>query len=301
MLKSSHVNVWAAVSISSILLSWWYFSIFLLYYPFLSLLNDADHDKSWISNALHLKLPLSKHRWYSHSLLFNVLVWFVLYFWLKHFYPDSLTITDLYVLLGLTNAHILWDFFTKRWVPLLYPFLDTSFWFPLFTTWTILEKLVTLFISFWNVAWFIYIIMNYVLPWNLIIPVYDMKLILIAVCVNAFVTYLLLQDEIKYMHRNIKKIIMSSITTISYIIINILSLIWLYYVNLVKNFFDLNILVEKTWLPLNIIIMWIAVIWIIPSFLRVLKSIDDIAFEFASSINIVFISCILGIFTLKLL
>lgn len=301
MLKSSHVNIGATVSIFSIIMFWWYFSIFLLFYPFLALLDDADHNKSWITKALGLKLPWMTHRWYSHTLLFNITIRFVIYYLFKYFYPDSLHLIDLYILLRISLSHIIGDFFTKRWVPLLYPFINNSFWIPLLKTWTIIEKIITLLISFLNIGWFIYIVINYILPWKLIIPVYDIKLVLIALLINLFITYLLLKDEIKSINRNIKKVIFDSINTIIYITINVLLLIWIYYINFIKHFFDINILVEKIWLSYNIILIWIIVLWMLPSYFKVMKSINNISFEFSSLINIFFISYIIWVFALKII
>ena len=57
MLKASHVNIGASVALSSVILSGGHLSIFLMFYPLLALLDDADHHAGSVSKALKFRLP----------------------------------------------------------------------------------------------------------------------------------------------------------------------------------------------------------------------------------------------------
>lgn len=120
MLKATHVNGGWTVMLSSIILTWGFASVFTLFYGILSLIDDSDHHAWSTTKALWFRLPGAKHRGYSHTLLFNLLLGYAIYALFKHFY-STLEGMDLYILMGISLSHIAYDFFTKRKVPLFAP------------------------------------------------------------------------------------------------------------------------------------------------------------------------------------
>jgi len=120
MLKATHVNGGWTVMLASIIATGGFASIFILFYGILSLIDDSDHHAWSTTKALGFKLPGAKHRGYSHTILFNLLLWYAIYAWFKYFYPTIGDI-DLYVLLGISLSHLLYDAFTKRRIPAFAP------------------------------------------------------------------------------------------------------------------------------------------------------------------------------------
>lgn len=300
MLKASHVNLGATVALSSVILSGGHLSIFLMFYPLLALLDDADHHAGTVSKALKFRLPWATHRGYSHSLLFNILVGLAIFYGFKHFYPD-LGMIDLYVLLGISLSHLLGDFFTRRGIPLLYPLTSYNFGLPLFTTGTSVEKLITLAVSIGNIGAFGYIILNYIMTKTYDLPVYDTKMIMVAGASQAFIVYLLLQDEIKYFKKNLNTVFTNIVRLVGFIIINAVALYGVYYIAIVKNnILDIDKIAGAVGVSQSIALIGLAVIGMIPSMFQSIKRIDDMSFELASAVNVVLIVSIIGFFGFQL-
>jgi membrane-bound metal-dependent hydrolase YbcI (DUF457 family) len=300
MLKPSHVNIWATVALSSILLTGWYFSIFLLFYRFLSELDDADHDKSKITNSLWLKLPGAKHRGYSHTLLFNILVALWIYFWVKYFYP-TLNEYDLYVLLRISLSHLLADILTVRWVPLLWPLTNKNFWLFLMTTGKFWEKLFTLLMAFVNLWLIFMIIVKYIIPKTYTIWTYNINLIILAIISQWFIVYLLFKEEIFSLKSDVMQVIKWTFKMILNIIINWAVVYWLFYLNQTFNFINLNAIAHTYNIAGNTLIWIIWFLCFFPSISYTLKQIDKLSFQFASAVNISLMSMLIIFFWMRLI
>lgn len=295
MLKASHVNVGATVALSSVIVTGGTFSPFLLFYPLLSLLDDADHHSSSATKALGLQLPGATHRGYSHSLFFNAVVAILIFAGFFGFY--SLTQTDFYVLLAISFSHLLGDVITKRKIPAFYPFYKGNVGIPLITTGSIAEKIITFILSFVNIGLVYYIISHYIITGAYTLATYDITFIAIAVISQAFVTYLLLKDEITYFKKNIGMVISHMGATMVFMVINFVVLFLADKFLIKTGVIDLTGLVSSTGFSLEIVTTLLFVLGMTPSMINTIRRIDVMAFPFASSVNVVISFALIVFFT----
>lgn len=295
MLKASHVNVGATVALSSVIVTGGTFSPFLLFYPLLSLLDDADHHSSSATKALGFQLPGATHRGYSHSILFNAAVAIAIFAGFSAFYP--LTQTDFYILLAISFSHLAGDFVTKRKIPAFYPFFKGNVGVPLITTGSIAEKIITFILSFVNIGLVYYIISHYIITGAYTLATYDITFIAIAVISQAFVTYLLLKDEITYFKKNTGMVISHMGATMVFMAINFVVLFLADKFLIKTGVIDLTGLVSSTGFSLEIVTTLLFVLGMTPSMINTIRRIDVMAFPFASSVNVVISFALIVFFT----
>ena len=157
------------------------------------------------------------------------IIWIVLY------------ITSLYLLLKydyilpiqffaylLIFSHLLWDYFTKTWIPLFYPISNKRFnSFLHVSTWWKAEEILNLFITIVNI-WLIYYIINYT---NILQNLIDYQstnkqYTLVVILSLVVVFYFLWKDlNIKNIIRKSKRNLWKVIKDISLIIIYLLTII----------------------------------------------------------------------------
>jgi len=151
MQKATHINVWLTTVLATIIKTAT-FNIFYSFYLFFSLLPDLDHNKSSLTKKIWFSLPF-KHRWFSHTLLFIIIIqWLInlgFYFWLW----IKIELIDQLVLFVLLHSHLLADIFTVSGLPYLYPFYSKSIkvpWVSIFSTWKNWEYFFNLAITWIN-------------------------------------------------------------------------------------------------------------------------------------------------------
>lgn len=286
MLKASHVNIGSSVALGSIILSGGVFSPFVLFYPLLSLLPDADHHSSTVTKSLKVQLPAATHRGYSHSILFAISVALIIFFGFKHFYP-SISEFDLFVLMAVTFSHLLGDFFTHRGVPLFYPFTSRSFGIPLFTTGSRTEKVITMGLAMANIGMFIHVALKYVIPKAYTLASYENTFLIIALVTQGFVTYLLMKDEIVFFKKNMQTVVQNMLQTILFLAINFGVLIVAYKMLVsTGGLIDPAAIAASMGVSSNIVLGGLFILGMSPSMIKALRHIDNMSFPFASSVNV---------------
>lgn len=230
MTKPTHVNFGFLI----LLLLFLYnptFSVFYVMFPFLSLLSDGDHPKSFLTRKLWFGIPWS-HRWWTHTIWFSfIIAWIVfwinslwnhLWYWNYHFNN-----WDYIVLFFGVFSHVVGDFFTVSWIKLLYPILKTSFKFPFIqaTTNTKSEYFVSFIVLFINIVlgyiiytkWYFSILFNWFKEYVVNYHQQALVLLWILLIFNIF----LFSKEINMLSKNLKTSIKTLFKMIFHIFIAI--------------------------------------------------------------------------------
>lgn len=160
MQKATHINVGLTTSLL-LLIKTLNFNIFYVFYLIISLFQDLDHPQGTLARKLGFTLPF-KHRGFSHTLLFILIVQGLinaaLFFWLD----IKLTNVDQIILFVLLHAHLLADIWTVSGFPYLYPFYKWDIKIPgisIFKTGTNGEYFFNFVITALNI-WLIYFIIK---------------------------------------------------------------------------------------------------------------------------------------------
>lgn len=97
--------------------TWWVLQLAMVG----SLLPDMDHQHSIIGRMLHVSWAFGKHRTYTHSALFVVL----LYAGFHHMLAPAYNLTEIHIFAFMAGyvSHIVLDMLTPHGVALLYPSL----------------------------------------------------------------------------------------------------------------------------------------------------------------------------------
>lgn len=296
MLKASHVNIGGTVALASIVVTSGYISPLLVFYPLFSLLPDADHHSSSATKALGFQLPGATHRGYSHSALFVVWVALIIYYGLSYFFPGLLSTKDLYIFLAISFSHLLGDLFTKRWIPLFYPFYKGSIGLPLFTTGTMTEKLITFIVSLINLGLLFYIGSNFIMTKTITTLELPSLFVVTAVLTQIWVFYLLFKDEITFFKKNLKITMTNIGKAVLFLAGNAIFLVGAYHLIINTGIVDLSALATSFNVSKDVVIAILGVIGMLPSLISTLRKIDELSFPFASAVNI-----ILGLFTFGIL
>lgn len=286
MLKASHVNIGCTVALGSVVATVGYLSPLLVFYPLFSLLPDADHHSSSITKALKLQLPWATHRGYSHSLFFVCSVALIIFYSLSHFFPGMLSMKDLAILLAISVSHLVGDLFTKKGIPLFYPFYKGNVGIPLFTTGTMAEKIITFVVSLINVGLLFHIATAFILTNSLQFGDYPQSFLLVALLTQGWVFYLLFKDEMKYLKKNVAMVLSETAKTIVYVSLNVLALVTIHHFLIVNGTVDISSLSNAMGLGTQAMLTLLAVAGMLPSLVRVLRKIDEMSFPFASSLNV---------------
>jgi len=280
MLRSTHVNMTLTVWLSTMIMSS-SFSLHLFFVWIYAILQDSDHHAWFFKNTFWFSLPF-KHRWFTHTLLFILLVMLLInisIFSHKMWYDvtqilsmdnirnyiEGAKIDNMFLLL-LLHWHLLWDFLTQRWIPYLWPFFKWNIWLGIFTTgektgWDLTGEMVLNFLfSIINIGLLTHIGINYDKYLNLIEPEikqlqnwWDLNTILtFAVLQLIFVIFLFWNDiknYIKNFHDFITRIL--KVLTFSaiwfWISFAIIFLLWLFTINLtdvLANITDWQLVIE---------------------------------------------------------
>lgn len=287
MLKASHVNIGGTVAFASIVATAGYISPLLVFYPLFSLLPDADHHSSSATKAFGFQLPGATHRGYSHSALFVVAVALVIYYGLSYFFPGILTTRDLYILLAVSFSHLLGDLFTKKRIPLFYPFYKGNIGIPLFTTGSIVEKLITFVVSIVNIGLLGFIATNYIVPQVATTIDVPNTFLAIALLSQAWIFYLLFKDEIVFFKKNVKTVFSHLTKTILFIAGNAIFLVGAYHLVIKTGIIDTTAIASSMGMSNEVIIALLGVIGMTPSAISTLRHIDELSFPFASALNII--------------
>lgn len=157
MQKSTHINIWLTTTLWLIYATAT-FNIFFLYYYFISLIPDLDHNRWTLTSKLWFSLPF-RHRWFTHTLLFILILQGVInisfyFLYTKFWIGNVLTIEDNKILFILLHAHLFADIFTVSWIPYLYPFIKKSIkipWISIFSTWKTGEYFFNIVVSIINI------------------------------------------------------------------------------------------------------------------------------------------------------
>lgn len=163
MQKATHINVGLTTTLVS-LLTLSQFNIFVIFYVLWSLLPDLDHWQSVLNRKFGIKLPFG-HRWFTHTLLFIVLMCWLLNL-IAHYAWITLTNKDQILIFILLHSHILADVFTVSSVPYLWPLIKQPIvipWVSIFKTWTNGEFIFNLIVSIVNLCLVVYVLFGWVL------------------------------------------------------------------------------------------------------------------------------------------
>lgn len=243
MTKPTHINFWFLI----LLLLFLYnptFSVFYVMFPFLSLLSDGDHPKSFLTKKLWFGIPWS-HRWWTHTIWFSfIIAWIVfwinslwnhLWYWNYHFNN-----WDYIVLFFGVFSHIVGDFFTVSGIKLLYPILKTNFKFPFIqaTTNTKSEYFVSFIVLFINIVlwyiiytkWYFSILFNWFKEYVANYHQQALVLLWILLIFNIF----LFSKEINMLSRNLKTSIKTLFKMIFHIFIAIVISVVVLFI--IKNY-----------------------------------------------------------------
>jgi len=196
MLRATHVNqtmtVWLLYLIKSMK-----FSIVMFFLPILAIIQDWDHKQWFLTKHFKISIPW-KHRWFTHTLLFILLlIWIIdisVYFIIANSTNNPISVQwfidffksikfDNIVLLIILHWHLLGDILTKQWIPYFYPFYKKNIKIPLFSTrnkenkyditW---EMWLNFFHSVINILLISYIVSRWDTFWNIILePIKHLK------------------------------------------------------------------------------------------------------------------------------
>lgn len=296
MLKPTHVATGAAVALASVVATGGYVSPFLAFFPFLALLDDADHHSSSITKALGLRLPGAKHRGYSHSILFNVVVGAVIYFAVERFFKIDVTSLDFAILLAVSCSHILGDFFTLRGVPLLYPLTDRNFGIPLMSTGNMSEKLGSLILSLANLGLLGLIATKFAVPGALVVgSKYPSSLIVAGLVVGGLTLVVLLKEETTRVHKDFASVVSSVWAFFFAAAANVAVIYGLSLANERYALVDFHAVAASLSVPYGIFVYALAVAAFLPTVAQAFRSIDKAAFPLANATNvIVFLGILAG-------
>lgn len=125
-----------------------------------SVLPDIDHKQSFISKKIRLfryiVSRVFKHRYFTHSISFLILLSFPYFILLNFFYMDMfLKFLYIGVIIG-SFSHILMDMFVGNGVALFYPFKKNKLYFLKIKSNSFLEKVFIHFLIFSFFLFFIY-------------------------------------------------------------------------------------------------------------------------------------------------
>jgi len=157
MIKSTHINVWLTTSLL-LIINTLTFNIFFIFYMIFSLFADLDHWQWSLNKKLKIKLPF-KHRGFSHTLLFQIIItWLVGYLFTSLGY--EVTKIDYLIIFWLLLSHLLADIFTVSWFPFFWPLFKkriTIPWISVIKTSTKGEFIFNLLVTFFNLYLLFYI------------------------------------------------------------------------------------------------------------------------------------------------
>lgn len=332
MMRATHVNqtltVWLLILINTMT-----FSIYLFFAPIIALIADADHHASFLTRFLKFKMPF-KHRWFTHTLVFVLLMMFlfnVILFTYQNFdiilnkwnpftwdtisaFLDWQKINNMYLFI-LFHGHLLWDFFTTRWIPYFYPIFKWSVWIPLFSCWEWKNWNITgeMYVNFLHSVMNIWLLSFIILSWSKFAPVIEpvihwlketnnISILLWLIFAEILFIIILFWSDIKKYTHNSKIIIKSIFKTLIHIFLWIsilflsfflINLTWINLTNIVLevsnqsiNIPNLNLIV-LIWIFITV--LWFSIFWI-KKYLISLSSI------IAYVINVTYIFLTLSLF-----